>query len=627
MEWGSVAAGAGEGVARASERGGGKMSDLIVGIDLGTTNSEVAAFVDGKMQVLGPGDQRILPSCVGFSANGELLVGVPARNQQALYPERTIRSIKRRMGSAESVTLGDKSFTPQEISALILRELAEWARISLGERPEKAVITVPAYFSDAQRSATREAGALAGLEVVRILNEPTAASLAYGYGDGSRHTALIYDLGGGTFDVSVVTVEGDITEVLASHGNNRLGGDDFDDLLVEKLAQEFQKQYGLDLRQGHPAAKARLWWAAEEAKKRLSWEPYVTIREEALVTRSGKPLHLEMEISRDEYETLIRPLVDSTLDSVSKALQDSGKKPGDMDAVLLVGGSTRTPLVFNLLNELMAIEPRQDVHPDLCVALGAGVLAARLAGREVERVLLDISPYSFGVSYLGERGGVPYPHCYKPIIRRNTALPLTRTEAFMTSYPFQSEVDVQVYQGEDDDALKNILVGDFRVEGLTAVPDANQILCRMRLDLDGILEVTAVEKRTGKSKQITIANALQAKTAEEIAAGRKRIQELYESRPERFADEFDSDGIAEEVAEDEAIEAEFRAALAGEQEAEDLVERSRKVLPRMHAEDREEAIDLHEKIGVAIEAGDEAALAEASRALRELLFFMEGKPN
>ncbi len=603
------------------------MSDLIVGIDLGTTNSEVAAFVDGKMQVLGPGDQRILPSCVGFSANGELLVGVPARNQQALYPERTIRSIKRRMGSAESVTLGDKSFTPQEISALILRELAEWARISLGERPEKAVITVPAYFSDAQRSATREAGALAGLEVVRILNEPTAASLAYGYGDGSRHTALIYDLGGGTFDVSVVTVEGDITEVLASHGNNRLGGDDFDDLLVEKLAQEFQKQYGLDLRQGHPAAKARLWWAAEEAKKRLSWEPYVTIREEALVTRSGKPLHLEMEISRDEYETLIRPLVDSTLDSVSKALQDSGKKPGDMDAVLLVGGSTRTPLVFNLLNELMAIEPRQDVHPDLCVALGAGVLAARLAGREVERVLLDISPYSFGVSYLGERGGVPYPHCYKPIIRRNTALPLTRTEAFMTSYPFQSEVDVQVYQGEDDDALKNILVGDFRVEGLTAVPDANQILCRMRLDLDGILEVTAVEKRTGKSKQITIANALQAKTAEEIAAGRKRIQELYESRPERFADEFDSDGIAEEVAEDEAIEAEFRAALAGEQEAEDLVERSRKVLPRMHAEDREEAIDLHEKIGVAIEAGDEAALAEASRALRELLFFMEGKPN
>ena len=275
------------------------MSDLIVGIDLGTTNSEIAAFTDGQVRVLGPGDTRMLPSCVGFSAAGELLVGEAARNQQALYPERTVRSIKRKMGSGETVRLGDKTFTPQEISALILQELVEWAHRSLGERPAQAVITVPAYFSDAQRSATREAGALAGLEVVRILNEPTAASLAYGYGDGSRHTALIYDLGGGTFDVSVVTNEGDITEVLASHGNNHLGGDDFDDLLAGLLADEFLRQHGIDVRQGRPAAKARLWWAAEEAKKKLSSEPYVKIREEALVIESGKPLHLEMEISRD----------------------------------------------------------------------------------------------------------------------------------------------------------------------------------------------------------------------------------------------------------------------------------------------------------------------------------------
>ncbi len=612
------------------------MSDQIVGIDLGTTNSEVAAFVDGQVRVLGPGEQRILPSCVGLSSTDELLVGEPARNQQALYPERTVRSIKRRMGSQETVMLGGRSFTPPEISALILRELAEWARPALGERPEKAVITVPAYFSDAQRSATREAGALAGLEVVRILNEPTAASLAYGYGDGSRHTALIYDLGGGTFDVSVVTVEGDITEVLASHGNNRLGGDDFDDLLAEMLAQEFQKQHGVDVRQGHAAAKARLWWAAEEAKKKLSQEPYVAIREEALVTRAGRPLHLETEISRLDYESLIRPLVESTLDSVSRALQDSGKKPSDMDAVLLVGGSTRTPLVFNLIAELMAVEPRQDVHPDLCVALGAGVLASRLAGREVDRVLVDISPYSFGVSYLGERGGYPYPHCYKPIIRRNTPVPLTRTEQFVTSHPFQSEVDVQVYQGDDDDALKNILVGDFRVEGLTELEGANEILCRMRLDLDGILEVAAVEKRTGKSKRITIANALQAKTPEEIAAGRKRLQELFESRAHRFEEAFDeTDVTGGEVVDIEAAGAEPEAAaeidtrpdLPGDEEATDLVERSRKLLDRMHAEDREEAIDLHEKIGTAIENGDASALAEASRALRELLFFMEGKPN
>jgi molecular chaperone DnaK len=603
------------------------MSDRIIGIDLGTTNSEVAAFVDGKVQVLGPGS-HILPSCVGFSPSGELLVGEAARNQQALYPDRTVRSIKRKMGLDEKVMLGDRSFSPPEISSLILRELAAWARVALGERPQKAVITVPAYFSDAQRAATREAGALAGLEVVRILNEPTAASLAYGYADGVRHTALVYDLGGGTFDVSVVTVEGDITEVLASHGNNRLGGDDFDDLLAERLTQEFQKQHAIDIRHGNPAAKARLWWAAEEAKKRLSSQPFAVIREESLAERNGRPLHLEMEISRIEYEGMIRPLVESTLDSVSKALQDSGKRPREMDAVLLVGGSTRTPLVFNLLLERIGLEPRQDVHPDLCVALGAGVMASRLEGREVGRVLVDVSPYSFGVSYLGERGGVDYPHCYQPIIRRNTPLPLTRTEQYMTSYPMQTAVRVHVYQGEDDDALKNIPVGDFNIEGLTPMPGANEILCKMRLDLDGILEVAAVEKRTGKSKQITIANALQAKSDEEIAAARKRLQELFSSRSEEYGGELDD--LEDDAAAGLPLTLEagpVRDALPGEEEAAALVERSRHILERMHAEDREEAIDLHEKLESAIESGDVAALAEATRALRELLFFMEGRPN
>src|SRR5205085_5724731 len=251
------------------------MSDLIVGIDLGTTNSEIAAFVDGRVRVLGPEDNKMLPSCVGISPNGELLVGESARNQQLIYPDRTVRSVKRKMGSMESVSLGEKTFTPQEISALVLRELAEWARRELGEPVKRAVITVPAYFSDAQRNATREAGMMAGLEVVRILNEPTAASLAYGFGDGARRTVMIYDLGGGTFDVSIVTIEGDVTEVLASHGNNRLGGDDFDDLLVKRLEREFHQQHGFWLSDNHQAARARLWWAAEDAKKQLSSEPHV----------------------------------------------------------------------------------------------------------------------------------------------------------------------------------------------------------------------------------------------------------------------------------------------------------------------------------------------------------------
>jgi molecular chaperone DnaK (HSP70) len=604
------------------------MSELIVGIDLGTTNSEIAAFTRGQVRVLGPGDTRMLPSCVGFSSAGELLVGETARNQQALYPERTVRSIKRKMGSEEKVRVGKKDFLPQEISALILRELVEWAHRALGERPQKAVITVPAYFSDAQRNATREAGTLAGLEVVRILNEPTAASLAYGYGDGSRHTALIYDLGGGTFDVSVVTVEGDITEVLASHGNNRLGGDDFDDLLAEHLAAEFEKQHGVTVREGNPAAKARLWWAAEEAKKKLSFEPYVKIREEALVTKLFRPLHLEVEISREEYEAMIRPLVESTLDSVSKALQDSGKKPGDMDAILLVGGSTRTPLVSSLLLEKTGLEPRQDVHPDLAVALGAGVMASRLAGCAVERVLVDVSPYSFGVRHIGERDGYEYDHCYKPIIRRNTPLPLTRTERFMTNHPFQTEVDVEVYQGDDEDALKNILVGDFRVEGLTPMEDLNEILCRMRLDLDGILEVAAVEKLTGKSKHIRIANALREKSAEEIAAGRKRIQELYATRDEMADDEWETTEDPDEEVVDagaQVIEISAPVHSKGNAEVEGLVERSQGLLARMHAEDREEAIGLHEQIASAQASGDAAALKDATAQLKELLFFVEGQ--
>ena len=613
------------------------MNDLVAGIDLGTTYSEIAAFVKDRVQVLGPETNKMLASCVGFSPTGELLVGDAARHQQLLYPELTVRSIKRKMGSAEVVRLGDKTFTPPEISALILRELVEWARRDLNQPVEKAVITVPAYFSDAQRNATREAGMLAGLEVVRILNEPTAASLAYGFGDASRHTAMVYDLGGGTFDVSIVSVEGDVTEVLASHGNNQLGGDDFDDLLLERLERQFQDQYSIDLRRGHPAAHARLWWAAEEAKKKLSFEPYVRVREEALLIENGKPLHLDLEISRDEYEEMIRPLIESTFDSVSKALGDARKSPGDLDAILLVGGSTRTPIIAQRLRELTSLEPRQDVHPDLCVALGAGVLASRVAGHEVERVLVDVSPFSFGPSYLGERGGFPYPHCYHPIIHRNTPLPVTRTEKYYTAYPYQTAVQVEIYQGEDEDAVKNILVGDFRIEGLRPKEELNEVLCRMSLDVDGILHVTAIEKETGKSKHITIARALQAKSPSEIAVARERLKALYSSRAEEA--EESSSGTApddsalegaEITSEEGTGESEDKVIsvsptpLEAEREASDLVERSRQLLDSMHPEDKEEAIELHERIQTAISSNDPEALKKATAALRELLFFVEG---
>jgi molecular chaperone DnaK len=618
------------------------MSDLIIGIDLGTTNSEVAAFVDGKVQVMGPGDVKMLPSCVGISPAGELLVGESARNQQLVYPDRTVRSIKRRMGSSETVLLGDKSFTPQEISALILRELTEWAGRDLNAPVKRAVITVPAYFSDAQRNATREAGMMAGLEVVRILNEPTAASLAYGFGDGARRTVMVYDLGGGTFDVSVVMVEGDVTEVLASHGNNRLGGDDFDDLLLEQLQAEFYKRHGARIGPEHPLAMARLWWAAEAAKKQLSFQPYAQVREEALITVNGKPLHLDLELPRGEYEKMILPLVESTLDSVSKALQDAGRKPRELDAILLVGGSTRTPLVSRLLRERTGLEPREDVHPDLCVALGAGVLASRLAGRDVERVLVDVSPYSFGPSYLGERGGVSYPYCYHPIIRRNTPLPVTRTDSYYTSFPGQREVEIQIFQGDNEDALQNILVGDFRVEGLAVTDGPNEVMCRMSLDMDGILHVAAIEKRTGKSKHITIANAMQAKSDEEMAAARQRITELYESREQALEEEEDVDEGEEAIAvgaesdlERGVVEVEAQKTngkvipmdsnwVEHRREAVELIQRSRRLLDSMHAEDKEEAILLTASIEAAVAQHDSHALVDALQSLKELLFFVEG---
>jgi molecular chaperone DnaK len=619
-----------------------QVSDLIIGIDLGTTNSEVAAFVDGKVRVMGPDAVKMLPSCVGISPAGELLVGESARNQQLVYPERTVRSIKRKMGSAEQVLLGDKSFTPQEVSALILRELAGWASRELKQPVNRAVITVPAYFSDAQRNATREAGMLAGLEVVRILNEPTAASLAYGFGDGARRTVLVYDLGGGTFDVSVVLMEGEVTEVLASHGNNRLGGDDFDDLLLEQLKNEFHQQHGVRIDETHPLALARLWWAAEAAKKELSFQPYSQIREESLITRNGKPLHLELELPRVEYEKMILPLVESTLDSVSKALEDAGRKPGDLDAILLVGGSTRTPLVSRLLRERIGLEPREDVHPDLCVALGAGVLASRLAGREVERVLVDVSPYSFGPCYLGERGGAPYPYCYHPIIRRNTPLPVTRSESYYTSYPGQREVEIQIFQGDNEDALQNVLVGDFRVEGLAATDEPNEVLCRMSLDIDGILHVAAIEKRTGKSKHIAIANAVQAKSDAEIAAARQRIADMYHSRQAAF--EAEAEGDEEEELEEGAAseEAAWDTAVTDVQktngkvipmdpnwvehrrQAVDLIQRARLLLDTMHAEDKDEAIVLTAAIETSVLHRDSHALVEALKSLKELLFFVEG---
>jgi len=622
------------------------MDEIIVGIDLGTTNSEIAAFVDGRTQIIGNGPQLMLPSCVGISPGGDLLIGEPARNQMLLYPERTVRSVKRLMGSDQRVTLGDRSFSPPEISALILRELARWAQQRLGRPVKKAVITVPAYFSDAQRNATREAGELAGLEVVRIVNEPTAASLAYGMDSAGRRTVMVYDLGGGTLDVSVVRIEGEVTEVLSSHGNNHLGGDDFDQKLLEHLLERFREQHGVDLRDQHPGATARLLWAAEAAKRQLSFEPYARVLEEALIQVDGRPLNLDVEIARDEYEAMIRPLLETTMDSASRALSDAGLLPAALDAILLVGGSTRTPLVVQMLEKMCGKAPRQDLHPDLCVALGAGILAARLSGHRVEQVLVDVSPFSFGPSYLGTLNGEPYPHCYHPVIRRNTPLPVTRSDEYFTVADYQTAVELDIYQGDDPDAMKNVHIGRFRIEGLTPVVGPNPVLCRMRLDVDGILHVTAIEKNTGLSKHVAISGATRRRDPAEIARGRAELERLFARRvqedPQAIIEttppvQSTLDALGMPAAPPMSVDVPpptqpaASPAPAGDAEAEThrsahaLVERCRQRMPQMHPDDQEEAINLIEAVNNAIAAGDSAALDQAVKAISEFLFFVEAK--
>jgi len=606
-------------------------NEVIVGIDLGTTNSEVAALIGDQPRVLGPGGTKMLPSCVGFSPQGQLLIGEAARNQLLVYPEMTVRSVKRKMGTEERFEIGKKTFTPPEISAFILRELVQWAQQELCTEVKKAVITVPAYFSDAQRQATQEAGQIAGLEIVRILNEPTAASLAYGFGDEAHRTAMVYDLGGGTFDVSIVSIEGDVTEVLASHGNNRLGGDDFDQLVLDRLLREFQARHGINLQDRHPVSYARLRWAAEEAKKRLSSEQYTRVREEALATTpDGKSLHLDLELSRQEYETMIRSLVESTLESVFQTLKDAGKQPDDIDVILLVGGSTRTPLVREMLEEHIGAPVRQDIHPDLCVALGAGLLASRLAGHDVHRVLVDVSPYSFGPSHMGMLNGELYPYCYSPIIKRNIPLPVTRTERYFTAVPYQKVIEVSVFQGDDSDALRNILVGNFAVEGLTPMAEENEVLCRMSLDLDGILKVEAIEKRTGLSKHIMIKDAIKPKSESELAQARERLRRFYSGRvdaidaawEEGMEANLESASGTSQGTEKTQTDPEVDATIAA---AHRLIERSRQLLADIHDEDREDIIDLHEKIQEAIDASDRQTLSTNVNTLQELLFFIEGK--
>jgi len=601
----------------------------VIGIDLGTTNSEVAIVRDGQPHVF-PGDDGdpILPSFVGLSEDGRLLVGTAARNQWVLAPERTVKSIKRKMGQDVKVRLGDQEYRPQEISAMILRALRDRAASALGGTITKAVITVPAYFNDAQRQATREAGELAGLEVVRILNEPTAASLTYDPSQRELRRMLVYDLGGGTFDVSIVQAQEGVVEVLASHGDTQLGGDDFDDLLVKYFADKFQAEHGIDLR-ANLIARARLLRAAEAAKRHLSYHPFARVEEEFIAEKEGQALHLNAEIGREDYEELIRPLLDRTMDCVQRALDDSHLTGTQIDKVVLVGGSTRTPLVGQLLEERLGQPPHQEVNPDLCVAMGASVQAALIAGLDVGAVLVDITPHSLGIKCLDVVHGFGFPFRFAPILHRNTPLPASRSEIFHTVHDRQTEVEVDVYQGESEDVRQNHRVGTFMIQGLAAVPAGNQIVVQLDLNLDGMLKVSARERATGLQKQVTIENALARYEREERDVARERLDRLWDSAEDDDLED-DEDFEAETGPEGEGEVPETPELVAGPREgqretvqARALLEKAERLLERLPPDDRVEVDKLMENVRAALTDRQWDKVTASSNELADVLFYVE----
>lgn len=594
------------------------MSEPILGIDLGTTNSEVAIVQNGQPHVFAQDGDPILPSFVGLAEDGRLLVGTPARNQWVLAPERTIKSIKRKMGQDVTVRLGNQEYRPQEISAMILRALRDRACAQLGTQVNKAVITVPAYFNDAQRQATREAGELAGLEVVRILNEPTAASLTYDPNHRELQRILVYDLGGGTFDVSIVQAQEGVIEVLASHGDTQLGGDDFDELLFQFVASKFQADHGIDLT-NNPVARARLLRAVESAKRTLSFHPFARIEEEFLAEKDGQALHLNMEIGRAEYEDMIRPLLDRTMDCVQRALDDSHLTGSAINKVVLVGGSTRTPIVSRLLEERLGQPAHQEINPDLCVAMGAALQAGLIAGLDVGPVLVDITPHSLGIKCLDLSQGYDFPFRFAPILERNTPLPASRSEVFHTVHDRQTEVEIDIYQGEHADVRNNHAVGKFMIQGLAAVPAGNQLVVQVDLNLDGMLKVSARERATGLHKQVTIENALARFERDERQLARERLDRLW-------TDSGEEEGPSDDLAETPAIPELVPGPREGQREtvqARALLEKADRLLGQLTADDRTEVERLMTKVRTALTDRQWEQVTAGSNELSDILFYIE----